>query len=1313
MAFQKRTILDTQEEIYSSRLIGQVIPVLTGRLDKISVYLQPKFEISVGDLQLFIDVYQVDVNNLPFGSPIISRSRSVSEITGNGYFNMPVEAIVPTKVLIVLRMTGGDQDNFVGVKYVGGIDASDEPLLVSENNGSTWLTDVNKKITYIAYSSVHDAVHYDTTTHYGYLPPPLPENTTDQSATIQQAKSESEIDDTAADFQKQTLEGTIVQGDTVLINFGDLLITLIADQSGSMTWNDRNGARFEFLKDFIDDIESVIPSTSTVYYNVLKFGGRKIGRMRLILQEDTTSPSTVAGTRIVRKAGALPVTGPTDGVVIYEGLSETLLDRNLVTATPYQYGAFSYNMSGVFSDARTAFATPVSDPIPPMGVASFKTVEEIVPNTSAPYSGSWDIGWRKIKISWNHPQIDDATLSYDRIILVRRTDRFPENETDGTVLVNATTVDPSFDGPYFDFNNPYATADQTYYYGMFTKKSSGITCLQENARTGSVEISQCDRFWLKLEPPDNDPANYGFDNSPVSAPTSVSTLPSDSQIEITWSSVSVNTTRYEIWFSGNGPVTFKENDNGSLTPDGEMIYNGPETSFVHRDLESNEPNYYMLLSYNFVATQSSPVYFEEKTVSSSTTVIGPAAPDSFTAEPYNSSSNRLSWDLAVPDTRKYSGYFGDSIRSICSVSFEDESPTMYTGTLNIKELSRKVINMYEGHLVTIEETPLSPTPSTVEIGETSLPITDLVSPQQAMEFAAEETKQNTIVSSIFQANPLISVQNRMQSIQISFLGTLEVRNRTTSRLITGIQTRIGEITLSHPLTLSVDNDPPQRVIIRKWDPTCNTDKSPTMEITPDNGVYVQTGESFNVSISLSYRGQPVLEEVFVSYKILDVETGLPSTVCTLPDQDSDGVSTLVLTPQTDEVLDRTDEPSGVSETVSKISFEIPPQDVPGKYTLEASVVYLGYEKTSTMEMNFAPSLNIDMDLIPFEANGVDIAEQKAFVYFGDPHGQEKIAVPDNTIIDWAIRPLDDISQENVKKRPFYSLAGISGTGIKSPTKGGTAKQVFFGPGNDIGIVSDDPVKQQEAEQKRELSSCILDGEIYEISATAKVSGMTATGYGTVVLTRQAEPQDPYQLMRIFLRKVDSFNSDTIYADGTTESEWEVVAKPEDDGTTGEIYSGAYFRERITSIGGLVPSLEDGKIVTLTTKIFDGSPEGQRLMITTNLTDTEGRSGYAKARIQNGVARFKLRLNSIVAGAVKEVPLSGETGTGGNLIYGSTGTVAWQPSSLIYALTAYTILEVDGKQVTFYGGGSNIYSHTPPCFLSFKEPLNVYREGSGG
>jgi len=1297
MAFIKRTILETQELIYGGRYVGQVIPILSGKLDKVSLYVEPKFETNPGALNLILDVYNVDTNDYPYGSPIVSKSRPVSEIQGNGIFNMPVDSTVPSKVAIVARLDGGDSNNAVALRYVGGIDASNEPLLVSISAGSSWTKDLNRKLTYIAYSFVNNVDSYA------------------QTATIQPALPLSKTDASAADFEQQELKGTVVQGDTVVIDFGNLFITLIIDQSGSMTWNDRSGVRFDFLKDYIDDIESILPVGSTASYYVVKFNGRKIARMRLLLQEDAGSPSAIAGIRIVRKAGALPVTGPTDGIVIYEGLSEALLDKNLATGTQYQYGAFAYNMSGVFSYVKNSFATPTTDTVSPMGVANLKAVEQVVKN------GDYDIGKRKIKITWFHPQIIDSFLTYDRIVLVKRADRFPENVDDGTVLLDIPEGDPNYNGPYFDFNDPgpvtdqslYAVANQTYYYAMFTKKPSGTICSIGNSRRSKVTITPCNRFWEKLEPPFNNPALYGFDPTPPSAPINLTTNSGDSEIVIAWNSGSSDTKRYELWFKEDEPVSFESETGDILEPDGNLIYNGPETSFTHRSLENGQPNFYMLIAYDSVSNQSSEISFTERSIEQTVSTVIPESPLVFSAEPYNSTANRLEWKLPISDEKTYTGWFGDTIKAVCAVTFEDESPTMYTGVLKIQELSRKVVNIIDGEQIPIEETPETPAVSTIQIGDTVINPLDVVFPSKAMDFAIEQSASNTIVSSIFSANPLISVQNSMQSVEVSFKGILEIRNRTTGVLLTGIDTETGKITLINPLTVKISNDPSQEINVMAWDPSCNLDKSPIMEIKPETGVYVQTGDSFNVLIELSFRGKPILENVSVFFRILDKGTGAVSTVCKMPNQNNEGVSTFTVTPQTDEVLDRTGQPTGESITVSKVELQVPSQDVPGEYILEVTTSYLGYRKIEKLPMRFAPSLNIDMDLFPFEANGQNIAEQKAFVYFGDPSGESKIPVPDDTVISWEIKPLDIISQLNLKKRPFYSMAGLSGSGVKSATKSGVAKQIFFGPGTDIGVVSDDPAVQAQFEQKREISSCITDGELYEISATAKVSGMIATGYGIILLTRQSEPEGAKQLNRIFLRKVDNFNKDQIYADGSEYSEWEVVAKPEDDGTITDLHSGAYFRERITALGGLVPSLEDDKIITLTTKIFHGIPGGQRILVETNLTETGGRAGYAKARIENGVARFKLRLNSVVSGVVKENPLAGESGAGGNIIYGSTDTVTWEQSALIYSLTAYTILEVDGKQITFYGGGSSIFNHTPPCYLSFKEPLGRDRDTSGG
>ena len=41
MAFSETTVLSTREPAYGSRVVGQVVVVPTGRLDKVALYIEP------------------------------------------------------------------------------------------------------------------------------------------------------------------------------------------------------------------------------------------------------------------------------------------------------------------------------------------------------------------------------------------------------------------------------------------------------------------------------------------------------------------------------------------------------------------------------------------------------------------------------------------------------------------------------------------------------------------------------------------------------------------------------------------------------------------------------------------------------------------------------------------------------------------------------------------------------------------------------------------------------------------------------------------------------------------------------------------------------------------------------------------------------------------------------------------------------------------------------------------------------------------------------------------------------------------------
>lgn len=74
-----------------------------------------------------------------------------------------------------------------------------------------------------------------------------------------------------------------------------------------------------------------------------------------------------AGTRIVRKAGAVP-SGPSDGTIAYQGAANSFTDSNLTNGTQYFYAAYSFDVTPNYGTPVFANATPI-DNVPPAAPA--------------------------------------------------------------------------------------------------------------------------------------------------------------------------------------------------------------------------------------------------------------------------------------------------------------------------------------------------------------------------------------------------------------------------------------------------------------------------------------------------------------------------------------------------------------------------------------------------------------------------------------------------------------------------------------------------------------------------------------------------------------------------------------------------------------------------------------------------------------------------------------------------------------------------------------------------------------------------------
>jgi len=1138
-------------------------------------------------------------------------------------------------------------------------------------------------------------------------------------------------------------------------------------------------------------------TSSSATYSVLKFRGRQVARLRLLISQDTSGGSGIQEVVLAR-----------NGVVIYEGLGEQFIDRGdpshpLPTGVTNVYTIYSLDEGGRQSDVKTVLAAPMASPKFPVGLAGAGAAEEVILDFD-----DLDVGKRRVKVSWNHPKISDAQIGYQKIYVVRRDDRFPESTLDGMIVLEANSWDAAFTSPFYDFNSPlfdktlYPAAGLTYYYSLFTENQFGVKCLPANSRKVSVKISFCARPWESGYLPIPWP-RASFDAASPPDPTSVVVTPGIAQLKVSWTG-NAAAKRYEVYYGefsypapGIDPAT-KQRVYSATDASGKAFvvpptYSGAETSFVHDGLDNYEPCYYVIVAYDAVGNYSGGVQgFGRPTPEpASTDVIIPDPPSLFSAAPYNATAVVLNWKLALPDQESVTAYFDDRVRVLAIATFADDSPAASSALLNIEELERTVqgYNVDDIPRNVLSDTFGATTLTDIEAGlaaaqaaaladdaaattanqatnldaqaaaradstqqitvggqaaavaaatlATSLPDLSVdgggnivINPLVAASFShsTSPTDSNIAIGS-FVASSDPQVLEMMEKVSTTIQATLSVTSRSTGQALASIYGGSGQITLENPFGISIQDDPPQKIHVRTaWNNECCCPLYVTngCAVAGNNqcldqqsqgigwacqelaGAYTILGGSFTFSVTATWKSLPITTSVPLTLRLLDAATGIPSQVARLQGSGTDG--TLVVNTQfvMEEIIDRAGGPSGSTTQKSKAVVTLPPQEVPGSYLLEATATYNGYSRRVTLPLTYQNPLNVDVMSKPFAPDGVSVAEQMAFVYLGDPTWpqEQKVPVPDGTIVTWGIRPGGSFR----RSRPFYSKENVAGTGIKSVTKDGIARNVFFGPGSDI----------QPFDCSGASEPC-TPYEWYTISAEATSFGTKTTGYAPVMLSPSPDPTNEAGLNRIYLRPLNAdltpgFSAGIIPADGEAESEWEIPASARLDGDDSDQSSGAYFYNSILNLGGIVPDLPEGTVVTIYLNPYGGDPtlglalsdESRDLVrnsgipeIKTDLTNGYVQARYAKATVINGKASFSIRLDALVLGKNLELPLDAEAS---NIVYGQPPV--WTSSPLVYYLTATAAVTVGGKPLVLWAGGRDLKYSTPPCWLSFTEPLGT-------
>lgn len=113
----------------------------------------------------------------------------------------------------------------------------------------------------------------------------------------------------------------------------------------------------------------------------------------------------------------------------------------------------------------------------------------------------------------------------------------------------------------------------------------------------------------------------------------------------------------------------------------------------------------------------------------------------------------------------------------------------------------------------------------------------------------------------------------------------------------------------------------------------------------------------------------------------------------------------------------------------------------------------GFRRTAKIYTVIAPTLQIDLSVRSPNADGRDIAQQRALIYEIDPDrsfGNQKTVkpVPNGTPVHWEL-----IGFRNSRERPFYSTAASNDPrysfGVWDFTSAGKSDRIYFGPASDV------------------------------------------------------------------------------------------------------------------------------------------------------------------------------------------------------------------------------------------------------------------------
>lgn len=648
-----------------------------------------------------------------------------------------------------------------------------------------------------------------------------------------------------------------------------------------------------------------------------------------------------------------------------------------------------------------------------------------------------DSGDRDVLLKWLIPESLNITGS---VVIVRKEKTPPLHVDDGVIVVTDSILPGYFSyNDVFDFN-----CGNNYYYRAFVVRPNSETCDLSNSLLTYASIP------IKKDLSDLD--------TPLETPV-VTAVPGNHKVKLTWNSPTdpriVGTKVYHGYVSY--PDVDLRSSEGRLESNEFLVVDTNKTSYIHREINenilSNTVHFYTVVFYDRLGHTSPRAHIKIVTSDDMENVFDVDEVSDLQAEQTAPGEIQLNW--------KTPNILANSLE----VWYDD--PAVFI--INVKSIAGSTLDELPSfNIETIVDQKTKPE-FTPAANVNSLAISDFTDLGGGLIKGIIRHGENR--TDLSQSDSIVATVNgKFESVDAS--GKIIYQCFLTPLVVT----------FKNPIDLSIEN------LLQLTVPDSNTsnDSVSGSRVCPERFCSDNQSSSSTNLVNGGYANQkqPYIARVYVSFQNAPVPDGTNVFVdlflhgTTNPTVYTSALSGAYTT-QTAEVekISSNGQSTGVVETVSFFDVEIPSPLEEEVVDLVVTFTYSGLEISKTHTITWLNTLRMDISSRKPLADGIDVGEQFANIYFVDPDDPNNInkrrPVQDRTLVQWSIE-----KGSFGKDRPFYSAEALSQkiSGVYSLTKNGTARNVFFGP---VSNIKKNIITYSCGEQGGD-SCCI--GEEYLISA---------------------------------------------------------------------------------------------------------------------------------------------------------------------------------------------------------------------------------------